>query len=556
MPAPTEKGARHLIRAALVPGDQASAELDSWLALRPGAAVDPQKLGRSETKLLPLVCGNLERNGIQHPFIDACADLRAHARRRNKKLFGFAVEALTALERAGIDAMVLKGIWLASEVYDDPAERRHRIPFGGYHQPSVENNAWDDELIRTARGTPAGEALRRHWHPIALTAELEDVPLPVKLLGEELVLFRDKSARLGLLQRRCSHRGTSLAYGIVSERGLRCCYHGWLYDIDGTILETPADPNAPVRHNVCHGAYPVREHQGLVFAWLGDPDEMPPLPRYDSWLDPADNELVPFRLSYPCNWLQIHENTADPIHIPFLHGRVSGIQFSPGFSELPALSFRETPYGLAVASTRCADGKLWMRSADVMLPNVAQYPPAFETRQQRRAVVGAWVTRWVTPVDETHSLIIGYRHFNSTIDPDGAGRRDAIGVEAIDFAGQVAQEPDVATRRPGDYEAIVGQGPITLHDAEHLVASDRGVSMFRRAWRRQIRAATSGTASGVPDPLPTFTAEVVLPCTVTPTSEALREIGDLSLELLTSDASAPMQARAERLATHIEELIT
>ena len=427
--------------------------------------------------------------------------------------------------------------------------------FGGYL--TERGGREDAELTHVARGTPGGEYLRRFWHPLALASEVTDVPLAVRLLGEDLVLFRDGGGRLGLVHRRCSHRGASLEFGIASERGLRCCYHGWLYDIDGTILETPAEPETSrIRERLCHGAYPVVERAGLVFAYLGHPEARPALPRYDSLEWAAD--LAPFKLTYPCNWLQVHENTADPIHIPFLHGRVSGTpQFSPGFNELPALAFRETPLGLVVASTRWAGGRVWIRSADVMLPNVAQYPPAFETSEASRAVVGAWATRWITPMDDTSSWVIGYRHFDRAIDPDGQGRREEVGLESLDFAGQTAQVGAARQRNPGDWEAMVGQGPIAVHEDEHLCASDRGVTMLRNILRTRIRARTATGAEGGdgPGPLPTYTAEIALPCATAPTTAQLADLGERALRHLVEHAVEPRAVRSQRLASHIREAL-
>jgi nitrite reductase/ring-hydroxylating ferredoxin subunit len=415
---------------------------------------------------------------------------------------------------------------------------RH-VKLGGYLvRPATSEDA---ALTHVGRDTPAGELLRRYWQPIAIAGELGDVPLAVRVLGEELVLFRDLGGRLGLLHRACPHRGAPLDLGVLTERGLRCCYHGWLFDVDGTILETPAEPDPTrARDVLCHGAYPVREHGGLIFAYLGPPGDVPELPIPDTWLAPDDNELVPFKLLYPCNWLQVHENTADPLHIPFLHGRG---QFSPGFAELPALSVLETAHGLVIATTRCAAGRIWMRSADVLLPNVAQYPPAYETGEAERLVRGAWVTRWIVPLDDTRSWVIGVRHFNRRIDPNGQGRREEIGVERIDFAGQTAAPPERRQRDPGDYEAMVGQGPIAIHANEHLVASDRGVV----ALRRQLRRASAAVCDGLPlprppVPVPTFTCEVVLPAASTPGPAELRELGDRALRVLV-DGGAEIDVR-------------
>jgi nitrite reductase/ring-hydroxylating ferredoxin subunit len=427
--------------------------------------------------------------------------------------------------------------------------------FVGYRQqPSVREDA---ELTHVGPATPGGEYLRRFWHPIALASELRGLPVALRVLGEDLVLFRDGRGELGLLHRHCSHRGVSLEFGIVGERGIRCCYHGWLYDVDGRILETPAEPESRIREEICHGAYPTAETDGLIFAYLGPPEQQPALPVYDSFVHPPDDERVPFKLHYPCNWLQCHENTADPMHIPFLHGRVSGVQFAPGFCELPALSFADTPLGLAVASTRTVDRSIWVRTADVMLPNVAQYPPAFETGETTRLLVGAWATRWIVPIDDTHCSVIGFRHFNAAIDPAGQGRRDSVGLETIDFAGQVAAADADRQRSPGDYEAMVGQGPIAIHASEHLLASDRGVVRLRRKLRDGIARVRDGRPLEVPRraplPLPTYAGEFILPAPGALAPSDLAAVGDRVLEDLIESANEPPDVRAKRVAGRLAE---
>ena len=144
--------------------------------------------------------------------------------------------------------------------------------YGAYYNREVPRE--NEELTHVGPGTPCGEYFRRFWQPVALSRELKDLPLAIKIMDEELVVFRDLGARLGLLQLHCSHRGTSLEYGIISERGIRCCYHGWLYDVDGTVLETPAEPpDSTYKDRLCHGAYPVHEFEEMIFAYMGPPDK-------------------------------------------------------------------------------------------------------------------------------------------------------------------------------------------------------------------------------------------------------------------------------------------
>ena len=127
--------------------------------------------------------------------------------------------------------------------------------FGGYFHRDVPTE--EAELTHVGPGTPCGEYLRRYWQPVCFTDELQDLPLRVTILGEELVVFRDLSGAVGLLELRCPHRGTSLEYGLIGARGIRCCYHAWLFDVDGTILETPGEPaDSTLKDRLCHWRLP------------------------------------------------------------------------------------------------------------------------------------------------------------------------------------------------------------------------------------------------------------------------------------------------------------
>ena len=153
-------------------------------------------------------------------------------------------------------------------------------PYSGYFHSEVPED--DRELTRVGPGTPAGEYLRRFWQPILLSWQLKDLPVAITRFGEELVAFRDKSGRIGLLELHCSHRGTSLEFGQICEQGIRCCYHGWQYDVDGRILETPGEPpGSTLKDRLHHGAYAVTEYNGIVFAYMGPPDKMPDFPVFD-----------------------------------------------------------------------------------------------------------------------------------------------------------------------------------------------------------------------------------------------------------------------------------
>ena len=387
--------------------------------------------------------------------------------------------------------------------------------YGGYYaRPSLQE---DIELTHVERGSPAGDYLRRFWHPIAIASELKEMPKPIRVLGQDLILFRDKCGRLGLLHRRCSHRGTSLEYGIIADNGIRCAYHGWLYGVDGTVLETPSEPpGSHLKETMCHGAYRTREYSGLIFAYMGPPEEEPPFPIYDSLVWPKGNEIIPYKLEMPCNWLQAHENGADPIHASYLHAIVSGVQFSPAFAELPILDFIETPIGLLSIATRRCEENLWIRASDVILPNAAQFGTAFVDGSKEKFALCAWVTRWIVPIDNTHCWAIGFRHFNEVIDPRNEGCRDMIGIGKVDFMGQTDERPyEDRQRSPGDWDALVAQGKIAIHANEHLCSTDRGVVLARRQLRTGIRAVQNGQPLPAPRRygdkiVPTYNNETVL----------------------------------------------
>ncbi|HEX2565688.1 MAG TPA: aromatic ring-hydroxylating dioxygenase subunit alpha [Burkholderiales bacterium] len=435
--------------------------------------------------------------------------------------------------------------------------------FGGYHRRLQLDE--DAELTHVGPGTPGGEYLRRFWHPIALASELGDAPVPIQILGEALVIFRDKRGQVGLLHRHCSHRGTSLEFGIVSERGIRCCYHGWLYDVDGTVLETPSEPpSSTLKSTLCHGAYRTREYGGLVFAYMGPPEETPPFPLYDCWESwPQPNRLVPYKIHTPCNWLQAHENGADPIHTAYLHAIVSGVQFSPSFSALPQLEFLETPIGLLAIATRRSEDNLWIRASDVILPNAAQFGTGFVDAAREKFAVCAWLSRWIVPIDDRNSYAIGLRHFNKVIDPRDEGREEAIGLGKVDFMGQTAERPYAERQKsPGDYDALVGQRSIALHANEHLASSDRGVATVRRQIRRGIRALQEGKPLPAPKRypsgvVPTYNAEIVLrvPPNGGDDTKLIQAFGRKTCEIVIATADLPPGERHREIERRVREMV-
>ena len=390
-------------------------------------------------------------------------------------------------------------------------------PYSGYHR--VPNAREDPELTHTGPRTPCGEYFRRFWIPVAMSEEVGDHPAPVTVLGEDLVLFRDLSGRLGLLHRACSHRRASLEYGIVSERGIRCCYHGWLFDVDGTILEVPGEPpESPIPRRFSHGAYPVTELAGLVFAYLGPPELRPGLPLLDTLFLPG-GELVPYAIDYPCNWLQVAENPMDPFHSVFLHTRVTRAHFNPAWGAMPVVEWhpREDRTGIFLTNVRRWQDFIWVRTAEVMLPAIAQPPDIYQNPDREKFFPGVGITKWTVPVDDTRCRIVGYRHFGVELDLDGRGDRSRVGLNAVDFVGQtgVERSREEGLRSPGDYEAQVSQGPITVHAEERLATTDKGVALYRRMLREAIRNLAAGgeppqLEAGPAGRVPTMAGDVIV----------------------------------------------
>ena len=189
----------------------------------------------------------------------------------------------------------------------------------------------DLELLQVGPGTPGGEYFRPFWQPVAMTSQLGEKPVAIRILGEDLVVFRDLQGDIGLLHKHCAHRRASLEFWGIEQKGIRCCYHGWHFDVDGTTLETPGVPeDSEIRHTICQGAYPVHEFKGLGFAYMGPPEKQPAFPHYDS-MEIPDHDMVPYSISSSCNLLQESENSIDPYHSVFLHGRVNGPQFPNRF---------------------------------------------------------------------------------------------------------------------------------------------------------------------------------------------------------------------------------
>jgi phenylpropionate dioxygenase-like ring-hydroxylating dioxygenase large terminal subunit len=358
-----------------------------------------------------------------------------------------------------------------------------------YGLPAPSYNA---DLTLVSAGTACGEFLRRYWHPIGVSTDATDRPRPVRVLGEDLILFRDGGGRSGLVYPRCIHRGATLYYGRIEERGIRCCYHGWLFDVEGRCLEQPCEPEAgkKIRDRMRQPWYPVIEQYGLIFAYLGPPDRKPALPRYDILEELEEGEHLETDSTsigsgggviVPCNWLQHYENVMDPFHVPILHGSFSGAQFVAQMAIMPEVTYQITERGvLSTQIRKLDDGRTFRRVTEVILPTLRVVPSPRVSKYGRAASIG-----WVLPIDDTSFRI----YVAGRVREPGELRQQTSRFNGKRWSELTEEEHQ---RMPGDYEAQTGQGPITFHSQEHLASSDRGVAMLRRVLKQQIEAVKSG----------------------------------------------------------------
>lgn len=344
----------------------------------------------------------------------------------------------------------------------------------------------ENELVtRMGPGTPCGDLLRRYWQPICFAQELTAArPVKrVKMLGEELVLFRDSAGGYGLLAEHCSHRGTSLSYGFIEDGGLRCAYHGWLYDAAGRCLEQPFEPGqSMMKHTIRHPAYPVQELAGLLWTYMG-PGPAPLLPRWDVLLREDGERRFEVR-PLECNWLQAMENTPDFVHTYYLHGHNLHVRGIPGgeyfYRTFERYGFKPFEWGVL---------KFWTYGGPH--PESGWGHPLIFPNMQRALEGRGAAMHWRVPQDDTHTNI-----FVCMFTPSKNG-------EPVSQPGEPTVEYFEPLRRPdGEYEltsfpsqdhmAWETQGPIVDRGAEHVAASDMGVVMFRSMLIEQIEVVRRG----------------------------------------------------------------
>lgn len=369
-------------------------------------------------------------------------------------------------------------------------------------------------LCQVGPNTPMGNMMRRYWHPICTSAQLAGAdapPLRVKLLGEDYVAFRDNAGDVGMLEELCMHRGASLALGRVEEGGLRCLYHGWKFDVRGTVLETPNHADPSYRARMKAPAFPVREEGGLVWAYVGPKDLQPEFSRY-AFMEAEPAHRVVLRVNVACNYLQLVEGGEDSSHVGVLHTNMARPgwkenEFQPNVDVVnpaalssndlePALKMEETAFGFQYVALRKI-GKEGVKNARVV-PFIVPYgrvipAPAF------------LFTVFEVPEDDTHTSTyivvhggapVSYEKIIELLGLDDARYYDrdtcAFSANWANAFGQSRERMvDSWTGLRGveveDAAIALSQGPLYDRSKEHLVPADQAVVRVRRVLLDSVR---------------------------------------------------------------------
>ncbi len=354
---------------------------------------------------------------------------------------------------------------------------------------SVEQN---ERLTRVGPGTPMGELMRRYWHPIAASVELDaDNPTKeVRLLGEDLVLYRDAKGTLGLVEPSCAHRKANLSYGIPEENGIRCAYHGWIFNETGQCVDQPSEPEgSKFKEKVRIKAYKAQELGGAIFAYMG-PEPAPLLPRIDVLVWPGIRRTQSVHI--PCNWLQCHENSLDPLHFQWLHrywgGWIMNKQRPPEERDAwnarigargadhRKIGFEITDYGVIkrrLVGDETEQDDHWQMGHPILFPNILHITSNLQYR---------------VPVDDTHTL-----HFVIDLQPLAPGQEQPEvvphqEVPCFDEKGRIKADWVLGQ----DQAAWIMQGSIMDRSTERLGVSDVGLIMFRRMLNEQMEIVAQG----------------------------------------------------------------
>jgi phthalate 4,5-dioxygenase len=364
----------------------------------------------------------------------------------------------------------------------------------------------DNELLtRSNAGTPMGDMMRRYWIPALLSEEIpapDCPPVRVKLLGEDLVAFRDTQGRLGFIGERCAHRGTSLFFGRNEDCGLRCVYHGWKYDVDGSVLETPAEPgDSDFRKKLRHTAYPTHEANGVIYAYLGPREKMPIFPKYEWTEVPLDFTYVT-KCLLECNYLQGLEGECDSSHLSFLHRAFTNERNQPLYKNdtAPAYETEDTDFGVRLIATRNSDHQHYIRFSAFVMPVYGCVPAGRPTNELEGYEIHTYV-----PADDTRCwrYDIGFRRDRAVRD-DEVRRRQQINPDYTKIRN--ARNNYLQDRQLQKTVNFTGIEDFLNHDAcatesmepifdrskEHLGASDKAVIAVRRVLLTAVKGLRQG----------------------------------------------------------------
>jgi len=361
-------------------------------------------------------------------------------------------------------------------------------------------------LTRTGPGTPMGQLIRRYWIPALLSEEIPEPdcpPVRVRMLGEELVAFRDSQGRIGLLGEHCAHRGSSLFYGRNEECGLRCIYHGWKYDVDGNVLETPAEPgDSDFKKKLHHTAYPTNEAGGVIYAYLGPRDKMPLFPNYE-WTQVPSNQTYGTKALLECNYLQGLEGECDSSHLSFLHRAFDRVpnQILYQADTSPQYETEETDFGVRLVATRKSeDNQQYVRVSSFVMPVFGCVPAGRPTGELDGFEIHTYV-----PVDDTHTwrYDLGFRR-SRPVREEEVHRRKQIGPDYVRIRN--ARNDYLQDRQAQKTVSYTGIEDFLNHDAcvtesmgaifdrsrEHLGASDKAVIAVRKCLLGTVKALQEG----------------------------------------------------------------
>jgi 5,5'-dehydrodivanillate O-demethylase len=341
-------------------------------------------------------------------------------------------------------------------------------------------------LTQVGPGTPMGQLLRRYWMPIAAAGELAEHSIkPLRLLGEDLVLYKDLGGRYGLVDRHCPHRRADLSYGFVEACGLRCNYHGWLFAEDGRCVEQPYDgvahPSARFHERVRITAYPVEEKAGLVWAYLG-PQPAPLVPTYEPFTWTTNGFVQIVFATVPCNWFQCQENSIDPVHFEWMHRnwslRLRG-ERGPYAPRHLRVGFDEFEHGFIYRRITEDSGEndaLWTVGRVCLWPNALFTGDHFE---------------WRVPIDDESTLSVTW-HFSRVPNEREPYVQGPIpywyGPISDPFTGKLISSHIMNQ----DFIAWLGQGRIADRTTEHLGASDRGIGLLRKRYFEELERVARG----------------------------------------------------------------